>query len=402
MIALLFLRPPFFFILFLLLPTQISWAGSSHLAATHISNGGYGLLRDGKIVAGQNLDTLFTPASTIKLLTSLAALSILGKKYRFSSRFYQDSQKNLFIQGNGDPFLVSEKIVLLLNVLKEQGISEVNNLILDDSFFAIKGPPEGSVNSTNPYDVPNSALGVNFNSISIRVSKAGVISSGERQTPNLPIMQELGKHLSPGLHRINVNAYPLGSDLSNTLRYTGELFVALMVQEGIKFSGTIIHGRVTKNSRPVLSYHGDKTLAELISACLKYSNNFISNQLFLACGVNKFGEPATWEKSRKTLRTFSKKNLNLTEAELVIREGSGLSRKNQVSPRAMLQILLHFLPHHHLMSQKHGVLMKTGTLKRVYCYAGYYRKNERFDPFVILLNQKDNKRDTILRILEKK
>jgi D-alanyl-D-alanine carboxypeptidase/D-alanyl-D-alanine-endopeptidase (penicillin-binding protein 4) len=139
----------------------------------------------------------------------------------------------------------------------------------------------------------------------------------------------------------------------------------------------------------------------MIRQCLKYSNNFIANQLFLACGANRFGAPATWDKGRAALRSYIKEELKLSETELVMIEGSGLSRQNRITPRAMITALQKFAPHKELLPVKNGIPLKTGTLTGVYCYAGYLPQQQDA-PFVILLNQTQNNRDELLQVLTTK
>ncbi len=66
-----------------------------------------------------------------------------------------------------------------------------------------------------------------------------------------------------------------------------------------------------------------------------------------------------------------------------------------------MTVLKNFQPHYDLLSSRDGAWFKSGTLKGVYNYAGYIRQEERFYPYVIMLTQPHNKRDTILNLLKK-
>ena len=127
----------------------------------------------------------------------------------------------------------------------------------------------------------------------------------------------------------------------------------------------------------------------------------MANQLYLAVGVKQFGLPATWEKSRKAISRFIQNSLKLTDTQIQMIEGSGLSSKNRVSPEAMILVLEKFKQYIELMPVKHGVKMKSGTLSKsgVFCYAGYFTKKGKINPFIILLNQHKNRRDQILKLL---
>jgi D-alanyl-D-alanine carboxypeptidase/D-alanyl-D-alanine-endopeptidase (penicillin-binding protein 4) len=82
-------------------------------------------------------------------------------------------------------------------------------------------------------------------------------------------------------------------------------------------------------------------------------------------------------------------------------EGSGLSRNDRISPHAMIQLLDAFKPFAELLPQKEGAYVKSGTLTGTYTYAGYFVENESLDSFVLLLNQEQNNRDKVLRVLKK-
>ncbi len=393
----------FFFIISLLLPLSVQ---TKELPAVqkYITKGGYALSKNGQIIYSGNLKKTFIPASTIKLVTSLAALEILGHDYRFETRFYIDGQSNLYIQGFGDPFFVSEKIDKISQIIAEQGISKIHNIVLDDSAFSLEENTDGSENSTNPYDAQCTALGVNFNTLPMQVIHGAKVRSPERQTPYLKIMGQIGKNLSTGYHRVNINAFPDTGLIANTLLYTAQLFQALLEKQGIKVSGEIQHAAVPKDIPIFLNYVADETVSDLIKSCLFSSSNFMANQLYLAVGVKKFGFPATWKKSQKAMNWFIQNSLKLTEAQIQMTEGSGLSSRNRVSPEAMILILEKFKQYIELMPIKHRIRMKSGTLSKsgVFCYAGYFTKKDKTNPFVIMLNQHNNRRDQILKLLYQK
>jgi D-alanyl-D-alanine carboxypeptidase/D-alanyl-D-alanine-endopeptidase (penicillin-binding protein 4) len=367
-------------------------------ASHYIHQGGYALARDNQILDAENSEIPFVPASTLKIITSLGALTILGPDHRFVTRIFRDDQDNLYIQGNGDPFLLTENIRAIAQKLHDSGLRRINNLILDESAFAINGQADGNENTSNPYDAWNSALAVNFNAIAIRVNPDHSVSPDDPKVPFLPMMRKIGTGLPPGHYHLNVNAYPATGNLSNTQRYSGELFAALMARQQIQVRGTILVRPTPAHATPLLSYWSEKTVAEMLRLCLKYSNNFVANQLFLACGSHRFGAPATWDKGREALRIFIGEDLALSGAELVMVEGSGLSRQNRISPKAMILALQKFAPFKDLLPVRNGFPLKSGTLTGVYCYAGYIPQ-QGDAPFVILLNQPQNHRDELLQIL---
>jgi D-alanyl-D-alanine carboxypeptidase/D-alanyl-D-alanine-endopeptidase (penicillin-binding protein 4) len=367
----------------------------------HLTNGGYALQVDGRIVRSGNLETPFIPASTIKVLTALMALEILGPEYRFTTRIFLDKDKVLYIRGEGDPFLTSETIAAMALQLKNLGITEVEAMVLDDSAFALEGPPPGSSNSSNPYDAQSAALAVNFNALPFFVTPAHEVSSGEEQTPLLPMMTDIARHYGQGRYRVNVGAFPSLQNHSNVLRYSGELLTALFEIQGIVVKNGFRRGKTPGHARSILVYESETTVAELVRLCLYYSNNFIANQLFLSCGTRIHGFPATWEKAGRAARQYIEERLFLSPEHIRMEDGSGLSTENRISPAAMLTVLERFTPYATLMKRQKDGYLKSGTLTGVYSYVGYFESAGRYAPFVLFLNQRRNTRQLLLQLLEK-
>ncbi len=141
----------------------------------------------GHIVLAKNVDEKRIPASILKIFTSLVALHYLGDDYRFPTEFYLDKQSNLKIKGYGDPLLISEVISRISQVLAVllKNTQPLNDLVLDDSHFQQPLTIPGITSSAQPYDAPNGALCVNFNTVNFKRTSQGYVSA-EPQTPLLP------------------------------------------------------------------------------------------------------------------------------------------------------------------------------------------------------------------------
>ena len=370
------------------------WAGGGRSLETLVEKGGLLVTRDGSTLYEQNADSQFMPASVLKIGTALAAIHILGKEYRFTTRFYLNADHDLYIQGLADPLLISEELAQIVAALRGRGLSAIRNIHLDASACQLANGTDGATNTLNPYDAQNSCLAVNFNTINLVKNANGNVRSAEEQTPSLPIMRELAQKLPPGTHRINATATG-----NQSLRYAGELFAAMFKKQGITVSGTIIPAPVPEGLQPVYTHASSKTLDEVLIGLLKYSNNFIANQLFLAIGAKRHGWPATWDKGERAMTDFYRNELGLSEKDIVVREGSGLSRQNRVTPRGMLAILEAFKPHAGLLPFENNCLRKSGTMTGVYGYAGYFAGELGLDSFVLILNQSKNTRDQVLELL---
>ena len=116
----------------------------------------------------------------------------LGPEHRFRTEFFIDNNSNLKIKGFGDPLLISEivrKISHLLATLLSQS-TIINDLIVDDSYFNQPLTIPGISSSSQPYDAPNGALCVNFNTVFFKHTESGYISA-EPQTPLLPYAEKI-------------------------------------------------------------------------------------------------------------------------------------------------------------------------------------------------------------------
>lgn len=366
-----------------------------------IQNGGYGVAdTKGKLISSCNADIPYVPASVIKVATALAAFEILGPEYRFTTSFYQDTKKNLYIKGTGDPMLVSDEIRSIFKALQEKGVTEINGIYIDPSAFALEHRVPGREDSRNPYDAPVAAVSVNFNSVAVRVTKKKAILSGEKETPLLPIMEEVakGKGYPAGWQRINICEGGCQEE-RQTARYAAELFRALQKEAEIAGKGETGVRLVPKNATLIYTHKNSKNLTELTSSFLKYSSNFISNLVFLTCGARKYGYPATWAKAERAVNEVLVKKLGKkTAAAFIIKEGAGLFRRNRVTVRATLELLRVFRPHAGLLRKYLGLRGKSGSMKGIYNYAGYLQDGK---PYVILLNQSRNQRRAVLARLKK-
>jgi D-alanyl-D-alanine carboxypeptidase/D-alanyl-D-alanine-endopeptidase (penicillin-binding protein 4) len=361
-----------------------------------VHQGSYALSRDGHILTSFNEDIPFVPASIIKLATAVAALEIMGPQYRFETRFYVDDT-TLFIKGFGDPFLISEEVEGIVNRLRERGLSRVSRIVVDQGAFLLQTPAQGSSDTDNPYDARNSGLAVNFNTVNIVVDEDGRVESAEPQTPTLPVMKILAQGISAGVYRRNI---VVGGDDSLSWKYAGQLFQAFMQQQGIADRVIIKAGRVADGNEPFFTFYS-RPLTEMIGPLMRYSNNFIANQIFLACGARKYGFPATWEKGKKAVAEFFKQTYNLDTESFTMVEGSGLSRRNRVTARSMLVVLEAFKPYVQLLPQINNVYVKSGTLTGVYSYAGYFPAKGKMDSVVLILNQQQNTRHALLKELQR-
>ncbi|MEN9944962.1 MAG: hypothetical protein RLY18_920, partial [Pseudomonadota bacterium] len=89
-------------------------------------------------------EVAMNPASTIKLLTTLVALDILGPKYRWKTELFTDGaikngtlKGNIYFVGHGDPKWIPEELDRLTKQLRALGIQRIDgDLVFDRSAYA--------------------------------------------------------------------------------------------------------------------------------------------------------------------------------------------------------------------------------------------------------------------------
>jgi len=356
--------------------------------------------RADRIVISKNDANELTPASILKIFTSLAAMHYLGSEHRYRTEFFIDDDFNLKIKGFGDPRLISEivqEIARLLAALLGRTMV-VNDLIVDDSFFSHPLTIPGISSSSQPYDAPNGALCVNFNTVYFKRTASGYISS-EPQTPLLPYAEakiRRRKLKSDRTHRIVLS----NVEKENTI-YAGKLFEYFLRQAGVRVKGIVRPGLVKPDrDKLIFRYPSRFSLADNISALLEHSNNFIANQLLISAGIKAFGPPGNLEKGVAAARAYASEQLGLDDLTIV--EGSGISRQNRVSARQMMDILEAFEPYFVLLRQQGRDFYKTGTLFGINTRAGYIVSQDggRYR-YVVMVNTEGKTTRPVMRRLMK-
>ena len=333
----------------------------------------------GVAVIARQADQPRVPASTMKLLTALAAIERWGLEHRFETDLYRGDDGRLWVRGSGDPFLVSEDLDRLALEVKARGLDRVAGIGTDSTRYAAGLDIPGRSASDNPYDAPLSALAVNFNTLHVLRTRGGV-QSAEEQTPLTALAAELGRELPPGKHRVNLR------DGEAAARYFAELLAAKLRAAGVVVGEDHRDGALPRGARAFHRYRSGRDLGTLIASMLEYSNNFVANGLFLALGDRGDGRPLTLEAAQEAFAAWADRRFGWRGYR--VEEGAGLSRGNRLSARQLVDVLRLFAPYRELLpAQDERIRAKTGTLRGISCYAGYVQRAGRWEPFALLINQ---------------
>ena len=319
---------------------------------------------EGNELVSQNADEPFVPASVTKIVTAWLAMEVLGGDYRFETRFYLDDKRVLYVRGGGDPFLISEELApLAIMLVAAVGKQPINGMVLDASHYPSNLRIPGIEETDESYNALNSALAVNFNTVSA-VRDGDKVRAAEKQTPLTPLAISLFQ--ARGLN--GSGRISLSQDLAVSLQYAGELIAAFIDRAGCGVKGKISTGAVPAGLKPVY-VHQSPTLSKILADLLRASNNYVANQVFLEIGVHRLGGPVSLEKSLQVANEMLAAH-GLADA-IHLEEGSGISRNNRFSARGLAKVLALFAPHADLLHGHDGGKNKTGTLEGVSTLAGY-------------------------------
>jgi len=343
----------------------LSWAEQVRSAMSMVSPEDVILVAgaDGALRYSKNASVKCVPASTLKILTALAAIHHFGLSHRFRTELYMDGEKNLKVKGYGDPLLLSEIWRDMAHTLAPT-LQSFGDLVVDDSYFVRDIQIPGSGTSTNPYDAPIGALCANFNTVFFEHDQSGQIVSAEPQTPVTPLALKNIRGL--GLEKGRYTFTHKGHEIT---RYAGEIFQYFLRENGVDCTHQIRVGTVGCGDQLFHVHRSAFSLEEAIQKMLEYSNNFMANQILVSLGAREYGPPGTLEKGVMALSRFAEEELRLEDIKIV--EGSGISRENRLSALDMLAVLKGFSPYRNLLTRDGNILYKSGTLRGIQARAGY-------------------------------
>jgi len=308
---------------------------------------------------------LLVPASILKVATAFCALEELGADFRYTTQFFVDAKKTLYVKGSGDPTTVSEELAHVARAVA-QSEKTISAIVIDTSFFVKDLEIDGASPSRNPYDAKNAAFVGNFSSAALTRRRDGAVVSAEAQTPLTPMSRRIGAQLRRG----TTERVKIGDSWKDGALYGGELLSEFLSQAGVTGTRAVRLGSIPPDARLLVSHTSSLDLALMVKGMLEHSTNFTANQIFLTLGAHRFGAPADLAKAQRAMTDCLSKRVGWRHFH--IEEGSGLSRRNKVSTDLMTSLLKTFEPYRDLLPVKEGFLAKTGSLNGVNSLAGYY------------------------------
>ena len=366
-------------------------------------------LEDGKTLFRHKEHKIFIPASNMKLFTSAAALSILKPEFQFRTYFYTNGSLDkgtlhgdLIIRGTGDPTIsgrfrdndIFAHFKDWQDSLRQAGIQRIKGKIIADESVFIGSKVRSSWQwddlpfyyaaqigalsfndncidlEITPTDQPSDSVVINmspaFAEVNI-INRAGTVHRDSLKT--FEISRERGRNtitLSGGI--------PAGSSVirqSITIEDPANYFVQVL-HHFWRLNGMDISGKpdvisekssIDYDQLSVLFIHHSAALPELLKVVNKNSNNFFAEQFLNTLGMARHAE-GSQQAGLRAMNNWAA-SIGIAPAEFIMVDGSGLSRKNLISPFSTAALLRYMYrhPHFNVFTESLPIAGVDGTLR---------------------------------------
>lgn len=318
------------------------------------------------------------PASNTKLLTGAAALDILGTGFRFRTQVLSPAAPksgkvaSLTLRGGGDPTTLESDYATLAKQVKASGVRSVSGrLVVDDTYFdQVNYNPTWSTSYLSDYYAAQvSALTLSPDTdydAGTVIIKASARKKGQSATLSVTPASAKG-----ALRLVNRTTTTTSGSTwislsrkkgTNTITVSGRIrigassrdwvtvdkpelvaatvFRTQLAKQGIKVAGGTVQGGTAKNSR-VLATDTSMTLGKLMIPFMKLSNNMHAEALTKTIARKRTGKPGSWPAGTAAITSWLKSQ-KIDTTGLVLRDGSGLTRSNRITPIMMTRALVTF------------------------------------------------------------
>ncbi len=329
-------------------------------------------LDNNDILYEQNAKTLLRPASNMKLVTTAAALLVLGRRYSFNTSLYADTlvsgdtlEGNIYFKGFGDPDFSSADLGTVLLPLKARSISRINgDLVGDASYFDDEHWGSGWMWDDEPsgFAAYNSALSIDRNCVQVTAvpgAKAGgtvaitidpptryvsLINEATTGADTLPSTLDISRKFKERLNTIFVKGkMPSGAkpEKESISVWDPEKYFLTLAQEELERQNIKVDGKLLLDSVPgsaVLISQQSHSMDSVLIYLNKASDNLSAENVLKIIGAVSFGTPAATAHGI-TATKLALEKLGIDSTKYLMVDGSGVSHYNLITPDIFVQLL---------------------------------------------------------------
>jgi len=335
-------------------------------------------LQSGKLLYQRAAEEGFNVASNAKLITSLAALALLGPGFEFRTTVHAEVvdadgtvRGDLFVRGHGDPTLGTDGLTELVDDLAHAGVTAIRGgLVIDESYFDDhRSPPHYDAQPKEQayFRAPIGAVSLNFNQVGVVVTPSGTGAGPAAVVADPPndYVKIIGavETVAEGRTRIRIDSKEtktnleihisgqIGADeaprrykrrIPDPVQYFGATLRTLLEQRGIRVGKKRVRTGTVPERAPEIVTRTSPPLAEVLRGLGKYSNNYVAEMVLKTIGAEVTAQgtrPATWEDGLGAVRAFLAETVGLKPGSYRYENGSGLYDSNQLSPAQIVRIL---------------------------------------------------------------
>ncbi len=315
-------------------------------------------------------DVSRNPASLMKLVTTSAALDLLGPAFTWRTPVAVDGvvrdgvlQGHVYFRGQGDPKIGVEQVWLILRRLQGMGIQKIQgDIILDRTAFEVPPQDPGGFDGEplRPYNASPDALLLGYKSFLLHFvpDAANKVARVHVEPPLAGMLVQASVPLSNAdcsdyraslkadfqnpLRISFAGAYPLACAdkvwpvaYADPPQFAPRTIHGMWLQLGGQLSGTVREGAMPPHLKPLWS-HESPSLAEVVRDINKFSNNVMADQLFLTLGLNQRGL-GNAVNTKAVVDAWWRERFG--QEPPFMDKGSGLSRETRITPQALAGLL---------------------------------------------------------------
>jgi D-alanyl-D-alanine carboxypeptidase/D-alanyl-D-alanine-endopeptidase (penicillin-binding protein 4) len=328
-------------------------------------------LNSQEIMYNLNGEKYFYPASNVKLLTTAAVLLKLEANYRFQTPIFitqNDNNTTIRLIGQGDPSLTDQDLETVAEKLQQENITNINKLIVEENNNLGINPSWEWEDIHYYYGVKVNSLILNENTVTLKITpetlgenvnlnwsdniaqnqwdvRNTATTSAENTPYNISLNGILGQSILEikGEMAINSNEDLWRLSILNPSQYFLDKFNFILEKKQIAINQKLVNNFISpesENERLLTTIESDP-LSEIVFKANQQSNNLYAEALLQLLGNQSNPENNNLDRINHSLEVLKNTltQLGVEADSYKLKDGSGLSRHNLVSPQSLVKLL---------------------------------------------------------------